>query len=206
MKEIRQALLNAVGDGILEFGFGRKVAGQSFRREFPGGECRLHLSFINHRADFDVTADVAVRFHALEELVDKNVRSISDREQRSTSSLGAELGNIAGVGQMRWHVATIDDLDSVTAGILNAFKEIGLPYLEVASTMEGAYKLLSAHGRDSWLHNPIHSARAKRVVGLAKLLKKEDEIPLKTAEYVNLLESNGSLALADFRDFLSRLA
>ncbi|MCM2472737.1 hypothetical protein HGO38_04495 [Rhizobium sp. CG5] len=175
MKEIRQALLNGIGNRVGEFGFDRKAIGQSFKREFPGGISRFHLAFINHKSDFDVTADVAVRFHKLEELANENDNFISKKDKSLTNSLGAELGNIAGVGQMRWHVATIDDLDSVTTGILDAFIEIGLPYLEVASTMEGAYRLLSAPGKNSWLHNPVLSARAKRVVGLAKLLESKFE-------------------------------
>lgn len=205
MRELRKALLNAIGSRIREFGFEPNPAKQSFKRQFPGGESRFHLAFIDHGSDFDITADVAVRFNALEEMVNKYEGFISERERKQTCSLGAELGNIAGTGQMRWRVATVGDLDSAATGIVEAFEKIGVPYLQSASTMQSAYELLSSPGK-AWLHNPLPLTRAKRVVALAKLLGKDEDVPLRIAENMALLESDRTKGSAEFRRFLLQMA
>jgi hypothetical protein len=192
MRELRKALLHAIGNRIREFGFEPNPAKQSFKRQFPGG-------------DFDIAADVAVRFNALEEMVNRYEGFISEREKKQTCSLGAELGNIAGTGQMRWRMAIVGDLDSAATGIVEAFEKIGVPYLQSASTMQSAYELLSSPGK-AWLHNPLPLARAKRVVALAKLLGKDEDVPLRIAENMALLESDRTKGSAEFRRFLLQMA
>ncbi len=205
MRELRKALLHAIGNRIREFGFEPKATGQSFRRQFPGGENRFHLAFIDHGSDFDITADVAVRFGAVEDMVNKYDGFISEREKNLTCSLGVELGNLAGTGQMRWHVKAVEDLDPAVIGIVEAFETIGVPYLQSASTLQSAYELLSHPGK-AWLHNPLPLARAKRVVAMAKLLGKDQDVPLRIAENMALLESDRTKGSAELRRFLLQMA
>jgi hypothetical protein len=96
MKDIERALLVAVGARIAANGFESKLISQSFLRRFPAGRASLHLAFIKHPREFDVVADVAVRFDELEDLVNANNALLSKKEKGQTYSLGAELGNIAG--------------------------------------------------------------------------------------------------------------
>jgi hypothetical protein len=146
MRDIQRALLEVVGARIAGDGFQRKPVGQSFLRRFPAGRASLHLAFVEHPRDFDVVADVAVRFDELEDLINANNTLLSKKEQGQTYSLGAELGNISGEGQMRWNVASSVDVDQVADQLVAAFKVIGLPYLDRASTLEGAYKLVTSPG------------------------------------------------------------
>lgn len=205
MKYIQRALLDAIGAKVVSLGFDSKTAGQSFMRRIPGGRASFHLAFIEHPKDFDVVADVAVRFDQLEELVNSNNSLLSKREKGQTYSLGAEIGNISGSGQRRWSVASLDEVEIIANEIIICFKEIGLPYLEKASTLEGAYQLLTSPGRDAWLHNPVHASRAKRVIGLIKILGRVDELEARAREVALQLEAIGDPGLMDFKRFAASL-
>lgn len=53
--------LGEIGRGFAEFGFSRPE-GQTAERKTDAGRVAVHLSFIEHETDFDVTTDVAIRF------------------------------------------------------------------------------------------------------------------------------------------------
>ena len=60
--EVLQAtLLESVGTKLATHGFKKRV-GQSFLKGYDWGKAAIHLSFIEHPNDFDVTVDVAIRF------------------------------------------------------------------------------------------------------------------------------------------------
>ena len=65
MKALRQSLLDLFTVALEPLGFRRSQ--QSFLRDFPGGCEVFHLAFIPQRTDFDLTADVAVRYDSIEE-------------------------------------------------------------------------------------------------------------------------------------------
>lgn len=202
MKDIQRALLEAVGVRVVALGFDGKAVGQSFLRRISGGRASLHLAFIEHPKDFDVVADVAVRFDQLEDLVNATNSLLSKREKGQTYSLGAEIGNISGDGQRRWSVASLADVDTVADQVVTSFKEVGLPYLDRASTLEGALRLLTSPGRDAWLHSPIHASRVKRVVGLVKVMGRVDELEARAREGALLLEEIKDPGLLDFKRFV----
>ena len=205
MKELRRALLEAVGVRVGELGYKYKPKQQAYWRPFSQGRSSLHLAFIDHRDDFDVVADVAVRFDELEVMINANNTMLSKAEKLQTYSLGAELGNISGQGQMRWNVTSSADLEPVADRLVAAFKEIGIPYLNSASTLEGAYELLTIPGRSAALHSPIHLSRAKHIVALAKLLGRMDELSARARESVELLEGTKDAGLQDFKRFVASL-
>lgn len=204
MKNLQLALLETVGKQISNLGFVGKPADQSFVRNFPGGRASLHLAFIKHPEDFDVVADVAVRFDALEDMINSESKILSNKEKSKTYSLGAELGNIEGSGQKRWHVTSAGDVAGVARGIVSDFERIGVPYIEGASDLARAYEMLTSPGRGAWLHSPIHSARAKRIVGLAKLLDREDDINRHIEDSISFMESIKDGGLQDFKRFAKK--
>ena len=53
------------------------------------------MSFIKHAHGCDVTADVAIRVDALEDLLNEWNATLSKAERKQTHSMGAELGNIS---------------------------------------------------------------------------------------------------------------
>lgn len=205
MKDVKRALLEAVGARVAALGFDGRATGQSFLRRIPVGRASLHLAFIQHPKDFDLVADVAVRFDQLEDLVNSTNSLLSKREKEQTYSLGAELGNLSGKGQRRWPVASLADVDVVADQVVTCFREVGLPYLDIAMTLDGAYNLLTSPGRNAWLHSPIHASRAKRVVGLAKIMGRFEELEARAREGALLLEAMRDPGLLDYRNFVARL-
>jgi len=133
------------------------------------------VSFIKHGHDCDVTADVALRIDALEDLLNENTDLRNVERKKKIHSLGAELGNIADGRQRRWTLATEEDTPRVAGSMVSAFESIGLPYLETFSDLNRALAVLAADDRSSWLHSPFHDLRAKRAVGLAHLLGRPAE-------------------------------
>lgn len=205
MKDAQRALLAAIGQRISLFGFESKAVGQSFLRYFPGGRASFHLAYIQHDNDFDVVADVAVRFDELENLVNQKSHLLSAREKKQTYSLGAELGNISGAGQTRWTVTSLADVPSVADELVDAFRKIGLPYIEKAMTVDAAFQMLKSPGPEAWLHSPIHASRLKRVIGLAMILGKNDEIPELVRQCLRTLEELKDPGLMSFKRFLADL-
>lgn len=205
MKDLQRALLDAVGNRISASGFDSKPVGQSFLKKFDGGRSSFHLAFVTHPSDVDVVADVAVRLDALEDLVNASNLLLSKKEKAQTYSLGAELGALAGEGQQRWTLADPSDIPAVADRLIECFLKIGLPYLERASSPPAAYQLLTAPGRQAWLHSPIHASRAKRVVGLAQLMGRAEEARTQAAEQAAALREMKDPGLNDFLRFVASL-
>lgn len=205
MKGIQRSLLQAIGSRIAPLGFSNRSMNQSFVRAIPDGRASLHVAFIEHSGDFDVVADVAVRFDRVEEAVNAGNALLSKRDKESTYTLGAELGNIAGEGQKRWTVASLADVEPVAEQVVSTFAAVGLPYIQNASSLEGALQLLSSPGREGWLHSPIHASRAKRVVAIAMELGRLSEVEQFAREGEKMLQDLKDPGLLDFKRFLSRL-
>lgn len=201
MDKIEGALLNAVGERAITYGFNPRPQGQTFVRRMADGQQAFHLAFIEHPSDFDVVGDVAVRFDAVENLINQFHPRLSNRLKLQTYTVGAELGNIAGEGQKRWTVASTDDVLPVADDIVGYFQKVGLPYLETMSSMRNAYRALTLPGSAGWMHSPIHAARAKRIVALAKLLEGSQEMSRRIDENTKFLESTGDSGIQDFKKF-----
>jgi hypothetical protein len=207
IKELERSLLNKLAERVEQHGFDKRPRGQSFYKKMPFGRLAFHLSFIEHSADVDVTADVAIRFDRLEELINEHNGFLTDTQKRKTFSLGAELGNISGIGQRRWTLASLDDVESVANSIMDAFTNIGVPYLEKYSDMETAFKVLSGDDKAAWLHVPFHDARATRAIGLAFLLGNREEFSEVAAAKTEFLAGRNDPGLQSFirlRDALER--
>ncbi len=94
-KDAERAVLEQLGTLMAAHGFRPKPVGQSFYRGVPGGSWALHVSFIRHETDMDVTADIAVRIDAIEQVVNQCETGLTDAEKRRSTTLGAELGNLS---------------------------------------------------------------------------------------------------------------
>jgi hypothetical protein len=172
LKDLQSTLLDEVGSRVAPLGFVRPKNSQSYKKRIEGGWQSFHLAFIKHSQDFAVTADVAIRFDRLEELIDKHTPAESrNRLQNAMASIGAELGNIAGDGQSRWTVARATEIDSVANSIFQDFLSIGLPYLEKYCSLEAAVDAISGDDAAARLHSPFHHERALRAIGLSYLLR-----------------------------------
>ena len=158
LKQLQQSILERLAEMLAPTGF-RKIA-SSFWKESGPARLVLHLSFIGHAADVDVTADVAVRHHQVEEVLNAE-RQLTIHEERQTATVGAELGNLAGLGQHRWTVAARTDVDPVCSDIRDWFQRIGDPFLRRFSSAEETLRVLETDGEEAGLICPIPATRGR---------------------------------------------
>src|SRR5687767_15603049 len=97
-KLIQEKLIREVGLELQPLAFIPRISHQAFYKKTTFGKYSFHLTFIPHATDIDVTADVAIRFDALENLFQGTSRAGS---RTNTFTFGANLGHIRGNGQIR---------------------------------------------------------------------------------------------------------
>lgn len=205
LSELRRAVLDKLALAMPKYGFKRKPIGQSFYRSLPFGRWTFHVAFINHDADVDVTADVAVRVDAVEDLVHSGDKLLSGREKQETATIGAELGNIADHRQKRRTIASISDVEGVAAAMLDEFAKFGLPYLERYSDLDKMLDVLCGNDPGAWLNSPVHAERCKRAVALALVLGKRDRVLDLGRRCEEFLQERGDPGLRLFKEFTSRV-
>jgi len=167
---LKELLLEQVGRQLVQYGFSRRPRFQEFSKKTAFGRLGFHLSFIKHREDFDVKADVAIRFDEVEELVNTAKASLSSAERRNTYSLGADLENITGEGDKRWIITRLADVEPAAESIADSFRSVGIPYFEEYSDVERVLQTLSSDAERDWVHSPIRGERAMRAIALAFVL------------------------------------
>lgn len=204
IKELQKILLSSVGEKLVAFGFEEKAKQQSFYRPIEGGWAAVHLSFIRHADDFDVTLSVSIRFNQVEDLVNSKNNLLTKKEKEGTSTLGIEIGNLSIGEQKRWSVPSQEKIPSVADSILEAFDKFGNPYLMKYSAMDSAYELLSSDEKHVWKHCPFHATRAKKAVAIAKLLGHSD-IQDQISTRRKFLEERKDFGLSDFVSFTNSL-
>lgn len=200
LRELERHLLHETGKRVARLGFSSRK-GQRFLRPLEGGLVVLHLTFIEHECDFDVTTDVAIRFDAVEELVNRSNPLLSKKEKSATCTIGAELGNLECGQPYRITVASDGDIDFAAGCIVRKLEEVGLPYIERFSRPEAAYEVLSRDDREAWIHCPIHAERAKRACAFLVVLGRSSELQELCARKLSFMESlkdPGTLALSKF--------
>ena len=170
MTSLDRALLERMSSNLDSYGFKVRYSRQSFERRQPFGRQSLHLAFVRHAADFDVVADVAVRFDQVENFVNQSREYLSDSEKRMTHTAGAELGNIRGHGQSRWTVSTVQNVNRVAGEIFSRFKEVGLPFLERLSDLETVASILSSDSDEAKLISPLPESRAITLSAIRAIL------------------------------------
>ncbi len=205
IKILQKELLSQLSNKIVEYGFDKKIRGQSFFKPINDGRAVLHFSFIDHKDEFDVTIDVAIRFNALENLINKENRLLSKKEKDETCSLGVELGNLSQGKPRRWSIKNQVDIDSAVKEMTLFIKEIGLPYISEYSDLKQALSILSKDTPGAWIHAPIHGERAKRAVGLAFLLNESEKLKSLINSKSAFLAERKDFGLASFNIFISHL-
>lgn len=186
-----------VGAQLKEYGFVQKLSEQSFRKKVPLGLATCHLSFIPHGGqDFDITADVALRLDAVEELTNRG---------EGTYTMGGDIGNLSVGRQRRWTVATEADLARVATEIVAALKETGFAFFARFSTLQHVYDVLVKNDIESSLYSPFRDVRWRSVLALAWLLGRTEELPHLIAEGEAFLRSKNDPSIRRFTDFASKI-
>jgi hypothetical protein len=114
----------------------------------------LHLAFVNHEADFDAIGDVAVEFLA---------------GRKRVAIVGAQLGNIAGVGQTRHAVSSAAAAAEAARSLVLEFQQVGLPFLQRYSDPATTAAVLQTDGPESRLISPLQENHATQIAALQQL-------------------------------------
>jgi hypothetical protein len=201
IKEMQQRFFEALRPGMEAHGFSPVPIDQAFHKPVSGGRWVLHISFIPHEGEFDLTADVAIRIDAVEDLVLRDNTAMLAKDKKRTATIGAELGNIADGRQRRWTVGSSTDIDLSAASVLKEFEAFGLPYLQRYSNLQTMLAAITSDDRSSWLHSPIHDARLKRALAVAVVLGQlatAREIAERGSEFLRSRKDPGAASFEAF--------
>jgi len=169
---LEKELLAEVGLLLKQRGFGSKPVGQSFRLAKPFGWASIHLAFVRHaQIDFDVVVSAAIRIDAVQGMIqDKSDRLITDKDRKSSATIGCELGNLTGDGQRRWIISSRDDVGWVASEIVAACDKWLIPFIERYSNISAVLESLKADDVHARLISPINEKRRKTILALSKIL------------------------------------
>lgn len=129
-KEQKSYILKNVSANLNEIGFNNKIRGQSFLHNIDIGVAMIHMSFINHVYDFDITISVSIRVNKVEEIINNSNGYLKMSEQSKTSTIGCELGNLSNGFQKRYEVFEDTKLDNVINEIIESIKNMLFPLLK----------------------------------------------------------------------------
>ncbi len=111
----------------------------------------FHISCINHTNDFDGVGNVAVEY--------KNGKE-------RLCIIGAELGNIEGVGQKRFSVTNEHQAISSAKALSEYFKSIGLPFLQKYSNPNEVVSTLMNGGKEAMMISPFINQHQEQIDAL----------------------------------------
>ncbi len=152
VSELHTAFLQELGALLPGWKF---IASQRhFKRTEGSANWLLHVAFVNHEHDFDAIGDVAVEFLA---------------SRKRVAVVGAQLGNIAGVGQTRHPVSSPASAAEAARSLIAEFTQVGLPFLQHYSFPAVAAAVLQAGGPEARLISPLQENHAAQVIALQEL-------------------------------------
>lgn len=204
MKEHRVALLKQLSERLVQIGFDKKIHGQSLWKFIEHGRASVHLSFINHVTDFDITVDVSIRIDRVEDMANASNKLLKDREKKMTYTIGTEIGNFINGRQKRWTIDKVEDIGPVCDDIFKCVMEVAVPYIDKYSELENIYEVLLRDDKEGWRHSPIHYRRAIGAVAMARLLGKSDYQDV-IDEKTRFLKEREDSGLPFFLHFISKL-
>ncbi|MCG7564630.1 hypothetical protein [Pseudoalteromonas sp. McH1-42] len=95
-------------------------------------------------------------------------------------------------------------LNEIVESIIEVYDEKGEKYFKDYGVKENALKLLSQDEPSVWIHSPFHATRAKKALGLAYILNRENLESLY-AKKKSFLEEQKDFGLMSFNSFYSSL-
>lgn len=204
-KKLKAMLLHGLGDLLADHGFKNRTTAQSFYKKTEDGKVSIHLTFINHSNDFDVTVDFAIRLNDVEDILNAIDDPMIPPRKLNTYTIGAELGHIIGEGQKRWTIENEANVRIAIREIYLAILSIFFPLIEKYVTKESIYELAVKDGEDGETFWGSTYDRARCAIVLAGILQKGADIRMelvqKNEEHLRSIED---LNLDGFLEFTER--
>jgi hypothetical protein len=201
-KELKKALLNDLLVNLTQIGFDKKISGQTFWKKIDYGKVGVHLSFINHYDDFDITLNFCIRADVAEDLLNQINEYMKPKDRKDTATLGVEFGNLTMGKQKRWTIVTEDDLNFVVKDIYEKVVNEGNEFFNRFPNLESIFQLSIKEDSPSSLFIPINYVRAIYAVALAKKLGDPNlgEIVINKENF--LKQKNDEFGLDKLKEFL----
>jgi len=174
MKEQKIYVLKSISSKLNSIGFKNKIRDQSFLHETNVGFSMIHLRFINHEDDFDITISVSIRINQVEEIINNSNNYLKKNEQIKTSTIGCELGNLVYGFQKRYKIESNSNLDKVIEEMIDFIKKNAFPFFEKFGELENVFEIALKDDQYSWMLFPFHYHRAQVAIVLAKILRRND--------------------------------
>jgi hypothetical protein len=150
--ELHEVFLKELGPLLPGWKF---VASQRhFKRAAGPVNWFFHISFANHASDFDAVGDVAVEFVAAKKRV---------------AIFGAQLGNIASIGQTRHGVCSPATAAESAKSLASELQLVGVPFLQRYSNPAVVLSALQAGEAEACLISPIQQLHAEQALALRQL-------------------------------------
>jgi hypothetical protein len=206
LKVFQESLLKNIAARLTALNFHLNMAKREYRSKRDFGDAVILIAIIKHgESDFDITGSVALRFNAVEDLVNKFNYLATKAEKASTFTLGAEFGNIISGQQKRWTINNESGIDPVAIDFVKTVENIAIPYIDRYSDCNNALKALSGNEPSNWLHSPIHGARCQRALALTHILGDNKKIKELINQNIAFLKSRNDFGLALFETFVKTL-
>ncbi|WP_242245282.1 hypothetical protein [Bacillus cereus group sp. BfR-BA-01330] len=178
-KELKLKLLQGLGEELKEDGYKIRITQQDLVKKFDKGKIGIHLAFINHPEDFDVTVDVGIRFDELENMKNQWDEGLTSKEKKET------------------------DILPVTIDILKEVKQYFIPYIYKYVYTENVFDLCVRDDDEAGLIGTIFDGtRAQNAIGLALLLNKEEMLERIIEKKKKYLKKRDKFQLELFENFL----
>lgn len=204
-KKLKAMLLHGLADLLADHGFKKRISAQSFYKKTDDGKVSIHLAFINHIDDFDVTVDFAIRLNDVEDILNEIDHPMTPPKKLDTYTLGAELGNVTGEGQKRWTIENEEDVKIAMRGIYLEILSVFFPVIEKYTTKESVYELAVKDDEEADIFWGSTYDRARCAIVLAEILQKDTDIRMelirKNEEHLKNIED---LNLEGFIEFTER--
>jgi hypothetical protein len=198
-KQARLEFLTALGRKLELLGFSTMTREQCYYRDNGSGKWVLHIAFIPHAQDIDLTADIAIRIGAVEDLVNQYDTKLSPQEKRNSMTLGGELGNLSVGKNIRFTIDYATSISTICDQVLEQFEVVGIPLLHRYSDIGEVHRLLSSSDRTDTVLCPFKGPRYMRAVAAASILGTDISINALIRQFDAELAQDRDLYQADFR-------
>jgi hypothetical protein len=202
-RRIERYLLGGVAHAYATQGFVLKPDLQLCIRSFNGGWQALHLNFVELSDALGVSADVAIRFDAVENIANAASSLLTNKEKAATATMGCELGRLRDGKGVLLIVRSMEEAADALAQFVELINTVGMSYLDRYSDLNVAYEALVQDRPEGWMHKPGHAERAKRVCAMLVVMGRRAEVAGVAREKLDFMASVGDLSRPLFERFLA---
>jgi len=166
----------------------------------------VHLGFLDNRAEqrVSVVLNFGVRHNRIEEIVHSWRTDLSEREKRSTATVGTEYGRLIEGRQILWHVGSTEDAKLAIGQIFDAVLKRGLSYLEQYSNLGQIAAMLGSKNPRDW-QGQLAGGRALRLPLAYVFLGDRERACREFVQQYGYLKSLDDLLVKDYPGYVAHV-